>query len=31
MHRVTYFQDVTVEVPEGQTLLDVSIHAEFGK
>ena len=25
MHRVTYFQDVTVEVPDGQTLLDVSI------
>jgi hypothetical protein len=25
MHRPTYFQDVTVEVADGQTLLDVSI------
>jgi ferredoxin len=25
MHRVTYFHDVTIEVPDGQTLLDVSI------
>src|ERR687895_17578 len=28
MHRVTYFHDVTVEdVPDGQTLLDVSIRS----
>jgi ferredoxin len=25
MHKVTYFQDVTVEVPDGQTKLDASI------
>ena len=25
MHKVTYFQDVTVEVPDGQTILDASI------